>query len=82
MKGFSEKFEVELWEGFHKVMISTFEKMQEGDQASAMLMKMAAPMLPVYLMQLKAKLEIDIDQDDVSAIMGLPQAEMAQANAF
>jgi hypothetical protein len=31
MKGFSEKLELELWEGFHKVMIATFEKMQEGD---------------------------------------------------
>lgn len=61
-------------------MISTFEKMQEGDEASAILMKMVAPMMPVYLMQLKAKLEIDIDEDDVAALMDLPQAEMAKAN--
>lgn len=27
MQGFSEKFEIDLWEGFHKVMLSTFEKM-------------------------------------------------------
>lgn len=80
IKGFSEKLDVELWEGFHKVMISTFEKMQEGDQASAMLMKMVAPMMPMYLMQLKAKLEIDVDQEDVAALMDLPQAEMAKAN--
>ena len=43
-------------------------------------MKMVAPMMPIYLMQLKAKLEVDIDQDDVSALMDLPQAEMAKAN--
>lgn len=31
MQGFSEKFEVDLWEGLHKVMLKTFEKMEEGN---------------------------------------------------
>lgn len=37
MKGFSEKFDIKLWDGFHKTMLSTFKAMQEGDQASAMI---------------------------------------------
>lgn len=47
---------------------------------SAMLVKLVAPMMPMYLMQLKAKLEIDLEEDDVAALMDLPQAEMAKAN--
>lgn len=27
LKGFSEKFDISLWDGFHKVMINMFEKM-------------------------------------------------------
>lgn len=80
MKGFSEKFELDLWEGFHKIMLGTFEKMQEGDQASAMLFKMFAPVMPMYLLQMKGKLDVDVDPEDIAALMSLPQAEMAQAN--
>jgi hypothetical protein len=45
-----------------------------------MIFGMIAPMMPFYLAQVKAKLEVDIDQEDVTALMDLPQAEMAKAN--
>lgn len=41
---------------------------------------MFAPVMPLYLLQVKGKLDVDLDPADVAALMQLPQAEMAKAN--
>ena len=45
-----------------------------------MIFRMFAPSVPVYLIQFKGELDVDLDPEDIASLMTLPQAEMAQVN--
>lgn len=50
-------------------MIDTYKKMTEGDQQSAMVFQMFAPSLPMYMLQFKGKLDVELDPEDVMSLL-------------
>lgn len=82
MKGMSEKIQVNLWDGFHKVLVnfvkamlkvkSGEEEMTEEKDRTARLIQKAAPVLPLFITNVNGKFDFDIKPEDLEAVMGLP----------
>lgn len=87
MKGMSEKIQVNLWDGFHKVIIAFAKAMSkvmtggeeepQGFEENGKLLEMVAPILPLFISNVNGKFDLDVKPEDLEAVMGLPQAAMA-----
>jgi hypothetical protein len=51
-----------------------------GDNMSQMFLSTFTAVIPLYLMQVEADLDVDLDPKDVAAVLNLPQAQMTQTN--
>lgn len=55
--------------------------MKEGDHESFKLFRMLAPALPFYVMKMSGKFDVELDPEDLTNLLQMPQAQMANVNA-
>jgi len=85
-KGGAKNVKLNLWDGFHKSLLSTAKTLM-GDSATQKAAQTAdfanqfAPLLPLFVCNVNAKMDVDVKPSDIESMMGLPQAAMAKVNA-
>lgn len=84
-KGGAKKINLNLWDGFHKSLLSTAKAMIKADKANEVpaekdvakvenlsYFKKLAPMLPLFVCNVKSKMDMDVKTADIEKMMGLP----------
>jgi hypothetical protein len=82
MKGLVESFKLNLWDGFHEILIGNATKMMEGeasDDTQEMVKKMLLA-LPFYMLSMTGKVDFKMDNAAIAEMMKLPEAEMSKMN--
>lgn len=79
LRGFSTKVDINLWDGFLKLLLDSFRDMKlesEEKEDRAMLHRnIIMPLMPMYIFQLNGSLETKINQQGVERMFNLPEVK-------
>jgi len=82
MQGLVEKMQLNLWDGFHEVLIDMATKLVEGgtDRSERKVAEKCLLALPFYMLTMTGKIDVKLDQSSFAELLKLPQAEVAKLN--
>ena len=86
-QGFSKKIEYDLWRNFVTALVPTFDKLAPGSGSDTKLRaekfnSVLGACLPLFALQMKGKLGVDLNTQAVSDILKIPKAEIANTNVW
>jgi hypothetical protein len=74
--------DLNLWDGFLKLLLDSFRDMEFGKEDRAMLNKnLIMPLMPLFIFQLNGKLETKINEQGVKKMFNIPHKEYSFVDA-